>query len=74
VRRAALRAAKQITGRCFASKLPELVLALLCALFASGCSVTAQARLSRAGEAAVRVGEAVAVRVIEDEIQRLIAD
>jgi Flp pilus assembly protein TadG len=54
--------------------IARIALALLCALFAAGCSVTAKARLSRAGEAAVRVGEAVAVRVIEDEIQRLIAD
>jgi hypothetical protein len=40
-----------------------LLLALLCAICASGCSATAQARFERA---AVRVGEAVAVRVVDD--------
>lgn len=41
--------------------------ALLLLLCVSGCSVTAKARLAGAGKAAVRFGEAVAVRVIEDE-------
>jgi hypothetical protein len=47
--------------------IARLALSLLCAICAAGCSATAQARFERA---AVRVGEAVAVRVVDD----LIAD
>jgi hypothetical protein len=43
--------------------IARLALALLCAILAAGCSATAQARFERA---AVRVGEAVAVRVVDD--------